>query len=171
MLDADEGVLALADADQLVELRLKGRAVPVLGVLDQEHHEEGDDRRAGVDDQLPGVRKSNSGPRPQFDVDTLLDTAAAVSREIEVDGVVARVLRLAIENAGANRATLLLKRDGKLAVQAAATVSDRGTFDLQVPGPTEATPTRWPARVVDYVARTGVDLIVADASDRPTLRA
>ena len=102
-----------------------------------------------------------------IDVDTLLDTAAAVSREIEVDAVVARVLRLAIESAGANRATLLLQRDGKLVVQAAATVSDRGTFDLQVPGPTEATPMRWPARVVDYVARTGIDLILADASTDP----
>ncbi len=102
-----------------------------------------------------------------IDVDTLLDTAAAVSREIEVDAVVARVLRLAIESAGANRATLLLQRDGKLVVQAAATVSDRGAFDLQVPGPTEATPMRWPARVVDYVARTGIDLILADASTDP----
>ena len=102
-----------------------------------------------------------------IDVDTLLDTAAAVSREIEVDGVVAKVLRLAIENAGANRATLLLQRDGKLAVRAAATVSDHGTFDLQMPGPTETAPTGWPARVVDYVARTGADLIVPDASADP----
>lgn len=102
-----------------------------------------------------------------IDVDTLLDTAAAVSREIEVDGVVAKVLRLAIENAGANRATLLLQGDGKLAVRAAATVSDHGAFDLQMPGPTETAPTGWPARVVDYVARTGADLIVPDASADP----
>ena len=59
--------------------------------------------------------------------------------------------------------------DGKLAVRAAATVSDDGTFDLQVPGarPETGTDGRWPARVVDYVARTGVDLIVPDASADP----
>src|SRR5262245_18662869 len=102
-----------------------------------------------------------------IDVDTLLDTAAAVSREIEVDSVVAKVLRLAIESAGANRATLLLQRDGRLAVRAAAAVSDQGTFDLQAPGPTGAAPTGWPARLVDYVARTGADLIVPDASADP----
>ena len=106
-----------------------------------------------------------------IDVDTLLDTAAAVSREIEVDGVVARVLRLAIESAGANRATLLLQRDGKLVVQAAATVSDRGTFDLQVPGPTEATPMGWPARVVDYVGPHRGRPHPGRRVDRPTLRA
>jgi hypothetical protein len=29
---------------------LNGRAVPVLRVLDQKHHQEGNDRGAGVDD-------------------------------------------------------------------------------------------------------------------------
>jgi hypothetical protein len=40
--------------------------VAVLRVLDQKHHEKGDDRRGGVDDQLPGIRKMNrwSGENP-----------------------------------------------------------------------------------------------------------
>ena len=29
--------------------------VPVLHVLNQKNHQKGDDRRAGVDDQLPGI--------------------------------------------------------------------------------------------------------------------
>jgi hypothetical protein len=29
--------------------------VPILGVLNQEYHEEGDNGRGGVDDQLPRV--------------------------------------------------------------------------------------------------------------------
>src|SRR5690606_8853601 len=56
MLDANETVLALTHPDQLVELGLQGRAIPVLRVLDEEHHEEGDDGRAGIDDELPGIR-------------------------------------------------------------------------------------------------------------------
>ena len=66
VLDADELVLGLRGADQLVELGLKGGVVAVLGVLDQEHHQEGDDRRAGVDHQLPGVgvveERARDGP-------------------------------------------------------------------------------------------------------------
>jgi hypothetical protein len=42
--------------DQLVQLDLYGCPVAVLGVLDQEDHEEGQDRRAGVDDELRKCR-------------------------------------------------------------------------------------------------------------------
>ena len=38
-----------------VEFHLDRGAVAVLRVLDQENHQEGDDGRAGVDDELPGV--------------------------------------------------------------------------------------------------------------------
>ena len=50
-----EFLRALHGPDQLVQLELHRRGVAVLGVLDQEDHQEGDDRGAGVDDQLPGV--------------------------------------------------------------------------------------------------------------------
>ena len=50
------------DADQLVELELDRLGVAVLRVLDQEHHQERDDRRAGVDDQLPGVAEAEERP-------------------------------------------------------------------------------------------------------------
>lgn len=45
-----------AGADELIQLDLDGHAVPVLAVLDDEDHHEGDNGRAGVDDQLPGFR-------------------------------------------------------------------------------------------------------------------
>src|SRR5262245_1230632 len=45
---------------------MHGFGVTVLRVLNQKHHEERDDCRGGVDDQLPGVRemKSRSGDQP-----------------------------------------------------------------------------------------------------------
>src|SRR3954469_615186 len=43
-------VAALREADQLVELHLDRFRVAVLRVLDEEHHQERDDGRAGVDD-------------------------------------------------------------------------------------------------------------------------
>jgi hypothetical protein len=43
---------------QLVELELHGRGAAVLGVLDQEDHQAGDDGRAGVDHQLPAIREA-----------------------------------------------------------------------------------------------------------------
>src|SRR5262245_42510519 len=53
----------LQRANELVELEVDGDGVAVLRVLDQEHHEERDDRRAGVDDELPGVREMKDGAR------------------------------------------------------------------------------------------------------------
>src|SRR5579862_7206345 len=43
--------------------------VPVLCVLDQEDHQKRDDRRSGVDDELPGVREAEVGPEARPDDD------------------------------------------------------------------------------------------------------
>lgn len=59
----------LGGADQLVQLDLHGLAVAVLGVLNKEHHQEGDDGSAGINHQLPGVRvvERRAGERPNTD--------------------------------------------------------------------------------------------------------
>jgi hypothetical protein len=48
-------------ADQLPKLQLHRRAVSVLGILNQEHHQEGDNGGGCVDDQLPGIAKVEEG--------------------------------------------------------------------------------------------------------------
>src|SRR4051812_39778982 len=53
---------ALHAPEELVELEVDRLGVAVLGVLNQKDHEEGDDRRARVDHELPGVRKMKQGP-------------------------------------------------------------------------------------------------------------
>src|SRR6185503_16207433 len=70
MLDPDELLARLVDgAEEFVELGLHRRAIAVLAVLDQEHHQEGDDGRAGVDNQLRGIREFEDRPghRPDDD--------------------------------------------------------------------------------------------------------
>ena len=51
----------LVGADKFVEFELYGGRVAVLGVLEKEHHQEGDNGRAGIDDELPGVRVMKEG--------------------------------------------------------------------------------------------------------------
>ena len=50
----------------LVEFQINGFRVTVLRVLDEEYHEEGDDGRASIDNELPGVRevKCRAGHSP-----------------------------------------------------------------------------------------------------------
>ena len=58
MFDADEMVMGFTRPDQFVQLGLDCSSVAVLRVLDEEHHQESDDGRAGVDDQLPCIGKA-----------------------------------------------------------------------------------------------------------------
>jgi len=61
VLDTDKGILRRSRADQFVKFDLNRSAVPVLRILNQEHHEKGNDGRAGVDDELPRIRESEKG--------------------------------------------------------------------------------------------------------------
>lgn len=51
--DSDELILGLRRPDQLIQLRLHCSAVSILSVLNEKNHEERDDRRSRVDDELP----------------------------------------------------------------------------------------------------------------------
>jgi hypothetical protein len=56
MFDANEKILCVTAPDELVEFNLNRHAIPILRILDQEHHEKGDDRRTGIDYELPRIR-------------------------------------------------------------------------------------------------------------------
>jgi hypothetical protein len=56
-------------ANQFVELELDGVAIAVLGILNQKYHQERDDRRAGVYDQLPRVAELEYRARHAPDYD------------------------------------------------------------------------------------------------------
>jgi hypothetical protein len=61
----------------LVEFQINGFRVTVLRVLDEEYHEEGDDGRASIDNELPGVREVNAGPvNPQMAMMTVASAKA-----------------------------------------------------------------------------------------------
>src|SRR5947207_187099 len=55
--------------DQLVELDLDRARIAVLTVLDDEHHKKSDDRRAGIDGELPEIGEAEQGAshRPNDD--------------------------------------------------------------------------------------------------------
>ena len=56
ILRSRQAILSLARRhDQLGQLELHREGVAILSVLNQEHHQECDDRGARVDDQLPGI--------------------------------------------------------------------------------------------------------------------
>ena len=50
-----------ADPDQFVQFGLDGSAVPVLRILHKKDHEEGHNRNACFDDELPSIGKAEEG--------------------------------------------------------------------------------------------------------------
>ena len=78
MLDAYERIPGVAHAYQLVEFHLHGSAVAILRILDEKYHQKGDNRCASINDELPRVRKPNSGP-----VTAQMITTAAASAKVE----------------------------------------------------------------------------------------
>lgn len=60
---------AFKRSDHFVQFEMHSFGIPILGVLNQEYHEEGDDGGGGVDDQLPSVgkMKSRTGEEPDGD--------------------------------------------------------------------------------------------------------
>ena len=64
LFDADEFVLSgFKRTNKLIELGLNGRAVAVLRVLNQKHHQKRNDRRGGADQSLPRIGEMKDGRR------------------------------------------------------------------------------------------------------------
>src|SRR5215813_8755104 len=65
------GTRAFHATQQFIELERHDPRFAVLGVLDQKHHQEGDNGRAGVDDELPSIRVAEvrAGEAPDNDGD------------------------------------------------------------------------------------------------------
>src|SRR5262245_10625999 len=53
----------LGASNQFIELEMNRSRIAILSVLNQEHHQESNDRGARIDDQLPGVGEAEDGPR------------------------------------------------------------------------------------------------------------
>jgi hypothetical protein len=58
ILEIDQRIARLGGAaDQFIEFQVESLGVAVLSVLDEKYHEEGNDRRRGIDHELPSVRE------------------------------------------------------------------------------------------------------------------
>ncbi|WP_437971309.1 AAA family ATPase [Sorangium sp. So ce260] len=92
---------------------------------------------------------------PRLDVGSILKAARAVASEIVLDRLLDQLMRVLLENTGAERGLLLLPRGGELAVAASRRVGE-GEPELG-----------YSAAVVSYVERTGEPLVADDAAADP----
>jgi PAS domain S-box-containing protein len=100
-------------------------------------------------------------PVEQLDVGTVLKAAQAVSGEIVLDRLIERLMRIAVEHAGAERGLLVLFSGDEPRIAAEAT-TDRGLVDVTLRG-TVVSPTELPESLLHYVIRTRESVIIDDA--------
>jgi predicted ATPase/transcriptional regulator with GAF, ATPase, and Fis domain len=96
------------------------------------------------------------------DMSTVLKVAYAIAVEIEVDGLLRKLMRLALENAGAQRSVFVQERQGAMIVEAEAS-ADRENITVGRTTPL-AQASGLAISVVRYVHRTGQDVVMGNAS-------
>ena len=101
-----------------------------------------------------------SGPE-DLDVATAMKAAQAMAREIELEKLLARLMSIAIENAGAERGCLILERNGQTYVQAEGTAAGAHVRINDALPLDEATTLS--KGIVNYVRRTLESVVLADA--------
>ena len=102
---------------------------------------------------------SNSG---NLDMASIIKASQAISREIQLPALLERLLRIVMENAGAQRGALILESEGRWFIQARGAVRDERIEVLQNEA-LETSP-NVALSIVNYVMRTGSHLVVNDAT-------
>ncbi|MGC4035750.1 MAG: adenylate/guanylate cyclase domain-containing protein [Chitinophagaceae bacterium] len=99
-----------------------------------------------------------------FDLSTILKSSEAISKEIRLKDLLGSLLKITIENAGAQRMVLLLLKEKKWVVQAECTTADEEVTILpQIPLEQYKT---IPRTVINYAAHAMKPLVLNDASTK-----
>jgi len=116
-------------------------------------------------EQIPASSAATIGTSVgQLDVRTVVKSSQALSSEIVVPKLIERLMRIAVEHAGAERGLLILLRGDEPHIEAEATTG-HGCIDVTV-RQTAVTPSDLPHSVLHYVVQTQERVVLDDASGR-----
>lgn len=96
-----------------------------------------------------------------FDLGTIVKASQAIAGEIILDRLLEKLLKILMENAGAQTSCLMLEKDGQLMVEATATAEqEQVTLWQSVPITANQ---QLPVSIINYVARTQENIVLSDA--------
>ena len=108
---------------------------------------------------LSSSGSANSGI---LDFATVIKASQALSGEVELDKLLSTLIQVALENAGAEKAFLILSKAGNLVIEATGVSGTKEATVLQSI-PVEQSP-EIPVTLIDYVYRTSETLVLDNAS-------
>ncbi|WP_177307322.1 ATP-binding response regulator [Pseudoduganella namucuonensis] len=104
-----------------------------------------------------------AAPLAQLDMLSVAKATQAISGRIVLDELVDTLMRIVLENAGAQSGAMLLVRDGKLALVADIHVARRDV-NVRLRRGAEQAPGELPETILNYVRRSGETVLLADAA-------
>jgi predicted ATPase/signal transduction histidine kinase len=117
------------------------------------------------EERLPASTTATIGtPVRQLDVETVVKASQALSSEIVLPKLIEKLMRIAVEHAGAERGLLILLRGDEPRLEAEA-ATGHGMVDVVV-RQTVITPLDLPQSALQYVIRTREPVVLDDASVR-----
>jgi signal transduction histidine kinase/ActR/RegA family two-component response regulator len=125
---------------------------------------------AGQPSSTSSMGSSTSGGGRSLDIESVLRASQALSSQLVLDALLAELVKLIIENAGAQRGYLLLAHGAGLALEAEGHI-DTGVYRT-VPslslddGSDHGHEARLARAAVSYVARTGKALVLGNAAEQ-----
>jgi PAS domain S-box-containing protein len=109
------------------------------------------------------VTTSNHSPIA-FDLAAVMKASLAISSEIELDKLLSSLMKILIENAGAQTGSLILENSGKWVIEASSELNEgENVYATQV---LQSIPTtnHLPESIINYVIRTHESVILNDAT-------
>jgi len=116
----------------------------------------------GSKDKKTTTSTSGSGSNSDLDIATVIKATKAISGEIVLDKLLSSLMKILIENAGAQKGYLILESQGKLMIEAEGSLNSEQVSVLQSL-PVENCQILSEA-IVNYVARTQESVVLNDAS-------
>jgi predicted ATPase/signal transduction histidine kinase/CheY-like chemotaxis protein len=118
---------------------------------------------------LPAVQTQKNSTTVKLeaglDVATILKASQALSEEIDLAVLLTKLMKILIENAGAETGHLILEKEGKWWVEAEGAVEPGREVVLQSL-PLEAAATMLPVSIINYVSHTQKPLVLDNAADK-----
>lgn len=132
---------------------------------------------AGVDQTISeSITSTGTSISDRLDLSTVLKSALAISSEIQLERLLAQMVHLLMENAGADRGVILIERKGSLFIEAEGRISEEVSVLKSIPvepGKSdngEGAKLHLPLSIINYASRTGEPVVVKDMSMDPMFR-
>ncbi|MBW4562740.1 MAG: AAA family ATPase [Mojavia pulchra JT2-VF2] len=108
------------------------------------------------------ISSTDKGSLGVFDLDAIMKASQAISREILLGNLLNKLMKIVLENAGAETGFLILEKAGNLLIEAFGSVA-QDEITVQQSTPVESSQ-QLPLSIINYVRRTQENVVLNDAN-------